>query len=361
MNVSTLARQDVAALPLYSADTAPCAVDVSDNTNLWGTSPAVLDAVAALGASEISRYPALYSESLRDTVAAYLGIQNDDVGAVVGCGSDNVLDSAMRAFAERGDSIAFCDPTFSMIPVFARLNGLELVRLSLHENFDVDAERLVAAHAKLTYLCTPNNPTATTISRAAVEYVCEHASGVVIIDEAYAEFADDSFVDLANRHEHVLVTRTCSKAFGMAGLRAGYGVGARTLTRLVERARGPYTLNIAAEAAMRAAFSERGLEWMRSRRDDALQSRILLRDALRARALEPLESHANFVCVPLASAAETARGLRERGALVRALGGLPTDIPAFANSAGSALRIGVGPVAAMDTVLAAYDEVRACA
>jgi len=121
-------------------------------------------------------------------------------------------------------------------------------------DLDIDAERLVDARAAITYLCTPNNPTATAATRAAVEHVVEHATGVVIIDEAYGEFAPERFADLVSAHERVLITRTFSKAFGLAGLRVGFGFGSRDLTRLVARARGPYKVNAMAERAVRAAL-----------------------------------------------------------------------------------------------------------
>ena len=356
--VRTLARQDVRALPLYAPDAAPCAVDVSDNTNLWGTSPAVRRALADAPDSALSRYPSLYSAPLRASLLRYTGLAGAaNVGVVTGCGSDDVIDSTMRAFGAPGDRVAFAAPTFSMVPTFARLNGLEPVAIPFTARYDVDADRLVHIGAKITYLCSPNNPTSTALSRAAVEYVVEHARGIVLLDEAYAEFAPESFIDLVARSERLIVTRTLSKAFGLAGLRVGYGVGSSAVVGLVERARGPYKVSALAEHAALAALDEshEALGWMRAHAALAVENRERMAVELRARGFTPMPSAANFLFVPTAKAVVLARGMRERGVLVRAFAGLPRELEALAASNGEALRIGVGPWETMQAVLDALE------
>ena len=355
----SLARAEVRALPLYSPDLAECAVDVSDNTNLWGPPPAAQRALVAAPDAAISRYPSLYSAPLRTAVARYLGLDDGRVGIVTGCGSDDVIDSTMRAFGAPGDRIAFSTPTFSMIPTFARLNGLEPVSIPLTERFDVDAEQLVSLNAKITYLCTPNNPTATALSRAAVEFVAANAPGVVLLDEAYAEFAPETFVDLVTRFERLIVARTFSKAFGLAGLRVGYGVGAAETVAMVERARGPYKVNALAERAVLAALDESddALGWVRAHAALAVENRERLAAGLRAIGFAPVRSAANFLFVPTSRAVVLARRMRERGVLVRAFAGLPREPGVLAESNGEALRIGVGPWEVMQRVLGTLEEV----
>ena len=350
-----LARPEVRALPLYAPDQTPCTVDLSDNTNLWGAPPAAARVWRELAAASVARYPSLYGAPLQDAIRRYVGLT--DSGVVVGCGSDDVLDSAMRAFGVPGDSIAFSAPTFSMIPTFARINGLEPVAIPLAPDYDVDAQRLVATGAKILYLCSPNNPTATAASRAAIEYVVANAPGIVILDEAYAEFAARTHADLVARSERLLVTRTFSKAFGLAGLRVGYAVGSRELIGLVERARGPYKVNVLAEHAASAALLDGpdALGWVRAHAREAQAVRERLVAALRALGLEPLPSDANFVFVPTARAAAIGARLRAAGVLVRVHGNLPTDLPALAAAGGQGLRIGVGPWAMMQACVDALE------
>ncbi len=359
-HIKRFARPGMDALPLYAPDTADCAIDLSDNTNLWGTPPAALRAIRDASVSAVSRYPSLYSEPLRAALLRYTGLADAvGVSAVTGCGSDDVLDSTMRAFGAPGDVVAFCAPTFSMIPVLARLNGLVPVPVPFAARFDIDAEQLLASGAKITYLCAPNNPTATSISREAVLHVIEHARGIVVIDEAYAEFAPEVFVDLVPGHEHVMVARTFSKAFGMAGLRVGFAVGADATVRLVERARGPYKVSALAERAVLAALEDTddGLRWVRTHAELAITNRVRFAGALRALGLEPLESAANFLMVPHARARELQRSLAGRGILVRAFTGMRRDESSLEASGGSALRIGIGPWETMAAVVDALREV----
>ena len=362
-DVLRLAREGMGALPVYAPDAVQCAVDLSDNTNLWGAPPAAVRALREAPVAALSRYPSLYSEPLRDALLTYVGVDaTPDISVVTGCGSDDVLDSTMRAFGVPGDSIAFSAPTFSMIPVLARLNGLVPQAIPFVESFDVDAQRLVDCRAKITYLCSPNNPTATAISRTAVEYVVANAVGIVLLDEAYAEFAPEVFIDLLATNERLVIARTFSKAFGLAGLRVGYGVGANGIVRLIERARGPYKVNTLAERTVLAALEPTfdGLPWVHEHAALAITNRDRLVTALAELGLVALPSAANFIMVPTSRAREIARALSSRGVLIRAFTGIARDLAVFAESEGSALRLGVGPWEKMETLLNAMREMLAC-
>jgi histidinol-phosphate aminotransferase len=359
--VSELARPEIDALPLYAPDQSAmrCAVDVSDNTNLWGIPPAAARALRETPSAEVARYPSLYSAPLKSALRSYVRLENAAI--VTGCGSDDVLDAAMRAFGAPGDTIAYSAPTFSMIPAFARVNGLQPVPIPLldaADGFDIDPERLVAARAKITYVCAPNNPTATAVSRRAVEYVLAHAQGIVVIDEAYAEFAAVTHVELVDRYERLLVTRTLSKAFGLAGLRIGYGVGSPAVVGMLERARGPYKVNAVADRAALAVLEpgEDALDWVRLHAALARENRNRLIADLRVLGLFPLPSDANFVLVPTPLARELGRRLQTLGVLVRTQTDLPRDLEALRASNGEALRIGVGPWHHMESLLSGLRE-----
>ena len=362
-DITTLARCGVRALPRYAPDVTPCAVDVSDNVNLWGAPPAALRALTTT-AMAASRYPSVYATPLRDAVLRYLGFSpGTGVDVVSACGSDDVLDATMRAFGEPGDEIVFAEPTFAMIPILARLNGLVPVAVPMTADYQVDPQRLVDRRAKITYLCSPNNPTSTALAREAVEYVVHNAAGLVVIDEAYAEFAPESFVALVTASERLVVIRTFSKAFGLAGLRVGYGIGNADVMEPIVRARGPYKVNSLAESAAVAALDEGpdGVGWVTQHATLAIENRARLASALRALGFAPAPAAGNFLFVPVTRAQAIAEGMRGRGVLVRALSGLPRDIPALAATGGDALRIGVGPWDAMERVLDAFVEALACA
>jgi len=360
MNSATglLGRESYAGISLYAPDRRPCAIDLSDNTNLWGAPPSAARALHDAASASITRYPELYAGSLKDALADYIGVGRDQI--VTGCGSDDVLDSAIRAFAEPGDRVAVPDPSFAMIPIFARMNSLEPVLVPLTSDYDVDVERTMQADARVTYLCSPNNPTGTSLSRRSIEEIVQSASGLVIVDEAYAEFAGCTVTDLLERSDRLLITRTMSKAFGLAGLRVGYAIGAPNLIREVEKSRGPYKVNaIAAHVALSTLRDD--MAWVQENVDAAIANRARLIDSLRALGLDPLPSSANFVLAPAPNAERVAGELRIRGIAVRPFEGL-TRAPgtSLASTGGDALRITVGPWELLGPALDALREVLSC-
>lgn len=345
--MSVQPRRTLAQVKAYVPERPGCAIDLSDNTNLFGVPPAAAESLRDVTAAAITRYPVAYVPALRQAAARYFGVEPERIAT--GCGSDDVIDCAIRAFVEPGEKVAHSDPTFSMVPVFARLNGCEPVAVPLRDDLDVDADALLATKAKLIYLCSPNNPTGTTVSRASLEKVLNGATGVVLLDEAYAEFARENFLARALERDNVLVTRTMSKAFGLAGLRVGFGLGAPALVVEVEKSRGPYKITSIAERAATAALT-RDLDWVRTNATEAREVRERLVDGLRRQGLAPLPSEANFVMVPVPGAAEVSERMREQGVQVRAFTGL-TKI-------GDALRIGCGPWTMLERCLAALEEAR---
>ncbi|RKI11149.1 aminotransferase class I/II-fold pyridoxal phosphate-dependent enzyme [Corallococcus sp. AB030] len=340
-------RETYRDIPLYSPAKKPCRVDLSDNTNLFGAPPSADRVLREEGFLRLARYPAGYAPDLKRAVATYAGVSVENV--TTGCGSDDVIDCALRAFLEPGDAVAFPDPTFVMVPMYARLSALKPVPVPLRADHDLDVNGLLATGAKLIYVCTPNNPTGTVASRAAVERLVDSAPGVVLIDQAYVEFTrGGDFLDLARTRPNVLVTRTMSKAFGLAGLRVGWGVGAPSLVAEVEKARGPYKHTALGEAVAVAALTD-DVPWMEACAAEAVENRERLRGALKALGLEPLPSEGNFLLVPMPEARRVGEALRERNVNVRVFEGL--------TGVGDALRIGCGPWPMVASALKALKEV----
>src|SRR5687768_2789726 len=198
-----LSREAYRGISLYGPRREPCAIDLSDNTNLWGAPPSAAAAIRDAASSAITRYPSVYGSDLKQAVGRYLGVSPECV--VTGCGSDGVLDSAIRAFAEPGDRVVYPDPSFVMVPLFARMNGLDPAPVRLAGNLDIDAEAMLSARGRITYICSPNNPTGTLASRPAIQRVLDEAEGLIILDEAYAEFTAHSFIHEAATRENLLV------------------------------------------------------------------------------------------------------------------------------------------------------------
>lgn len=343
-------RPDLAAIPLYAPSVlADVTLDLRDNVNLWGAPPAALAAVRASTAETLRDYPRVSANALTAALASSLGIAPEQV--VAGCGSDDVIDACLRAVAAPGATLAHADPSFSMVPTFARLSGIAPIGVPLRADGAMAVDALLATQASLIYVCSPNNPTGTVTPRAELLRLFDAAPGIVLLDEAYGEFSDAHDLRAeAARRENVLVTRTFSKAWGLAGLRIGYGIGGASLVAAVTKARGPYKVNAAAERAAAEAVTQDS-DWMRRVAQETRVQRDRLAAALRGcRGVTVWPSEGNFVFAALAEpAAAVAERFRVRGIGVRAFSGL--------RGIGEALRIGAAPAAVTDRVIAALDEV----
>lgn len=345
-----IARASLRDVPAYAPDFSSCPIDLRDNTNLFGAPPAALAAMRAMEASALTEYPDVAGRALTTALAATVGIRTDEI--VTGCGSDDVLDAAFRAVAEPGAVLAHPSPSFSMVPVFARLNSLVPVAVPLTASGAADADAMLATGARIIYLCSPNNPTGTVTPADVVRRIVRESDTIVILDGAYAEFSPelDDLRAEAPALERLLVVRTFSKAWGLAGLRVGYGVGSATLIREVQKARGPYKLNAVAErAAVTALAEDEG--WMRRHAVEASECRERAVGALRALGLSPLDSRGNFVCVPVPDARRVAEQLAVRGVAVRAFSALPVY--------GDVLRAGMAPWPVVEQFVRALREVLA--
>jgi histidinol-phosphate aminotransferase len=248
----------------------------------------------------------------------------------------------MRALAEPGSRMAYAAPTFVMTSHFAAANSLIPVPVPIRADGDCDAAALVATGARVCYVATPNNPTGRAAGPAELDLLLDRAPGVVVLDEAYAEFADASRAREAAERGNVLVTRTFSKAWGLAGLRLGYGIGSAALVWELEKARGPFKVNAVAETAATAAVRN-DRTWLAGVIATTRAARAALTDSLRALGYEVFRSDANFIGVKVPDAAAAAAFLAGRGVAVRP----------FSKAAviGDVLRITVGPEEAMARVV----------
>lgn len=343
-------RADLQRVPTYAPSPLDGVdLDLRDNVNLWGTPAAALAAVQAASLETLREYPGVSAGRLTERLAAQLGISPANI--VAGCGSDDVIASWLGALVPAGSRVAHADPSFSMVPVFARLHGLEPVAVPLRPDGAMDIDALIATGAPLIYVCSPNNPTGTVTARAELLRLFDEAPGAVLLDEAYGDFTDahDLRVEAARR-EQVLVTRTFSKAWGLAGLRVGYGVGGPALITAVTKARGPYKVNALAERAAAAALAEDGA-WVARVSAETVEARTRLSDAFAGLpGLRLWPSEGNFIFLSVERpATELAEAFRVRGIGVRAFSNL--------RGIGEALRIGLAPWPQLERVAVAAREI----
>ena len=201
---------------------------------------------------EFNRYPDSKSLKLRQKFA---DINEVNVAQIfIGNGSDELIDLIIRAFGiPEKDSIMVMDPSFVMYEFYGKVNGLKVEKLDLNENFQIHKvdfdEKLKTSKAKLLFLCSPNNPTGNSIDN--LEYFISNFNGIVVVDEAYIEFSKEiSAVKLLTKHPNLIVLKTLSKAFGMAGLRIGIGFASKEIADLIMTMKPPY--NVSSENQNRA-------------------------------------------------------------------------------------------------------------
>jgi histidinol dehydrogenase len=346
-------RVGLEGITLYTSNRRPAAVDLSDNTNQRGAPPSAARVLADTPTQVVARYPSHYADELKVAVAEHFGVEPTQV--VTGCGSDDVIDCAMRAFAAPGARIAFPDPTFAMIPYFAKTNGLAATAVPLRgpaESYDVALDAMLEVRPDILYLCSPNNPTGTQVARESVERALREAPGLVVLDEAYADYSGVSLVTRTRDEARLLVVRTLSKAFGLAGQRVGIAIGSADIVRQIEKVRGPYKVNALGERLAISALRE-DAGWAQEGIREVVAARERFVPWLRSLGLAPLPSSANFVLVPVSGADDKARALRDRGIAVRPFTALV--------GIGDALRISIGPWDVMEPLLERLAEVLRCA
>ena len=327
-------------------------VKLSANENPLGTSPLALAARA--NADEPSRYPDPDSKDLRTAVAALHGI--DPALVVMGTGSDELLHLAAQGYAGPGDEVLFTRFSFVVYDIAARRCGATPVEAP-DRDYGTDVDALLAAvtpRTRVVFLANPNNPTGTYLPAAEVARLHAGLPGhvLLVLDQAYAEYLDpaddDQGLALAAAHPNVLVTRTFSKIYGLAGERVGWATGCAALVDTLNRIRGPFNVTNSAQAMALAAVGDQ--PFVTAARDHNRAVRAAFAEAVNAlgnHGLRAVPSEANFALVLFEGAlsAETAyAGLAERGYIVR---WLPNQ------GLGHALRITIGTAEQMDAIAAA--------
>lgn len=267
------------------------------NENTGGCSPAVVERLRRVGADEMAYYPA-YTDAVH-ACARYFGVRDEQVVLTNGLDEGILVTSlaCLRQDAGRPEAIII-EPAFDMYPLCADAAGARIVSILPRPDFAFPLEEALAAindATRLVYLTSPNNPTGQRIPRDAIRAVarCAPDRAVALLDEAYADFAGDSFLDELDRHPNIVVGRTFAKSHGLAGLRVGALVGAPATLAPIRRIVPPFSVNVCASAALPAALAD--VEYVRRYAAETEQSKRLLYDACDRLGLAYWPSAANFV------------------------------------------------------------------
>ena len=311
----------VRAVAAYTLATREAPVKINQNENPYDLPEALKKRVLEQALSRSwSRYPPFDPKDLQEKLAVFSGWRAD--GILTGNGSNELIEALLLVTVGAGTRVVIPEPTFTLYALLTKILGGEAVRVRLSSDLVYDVEAILearrAASAAVTVVCSPNNPTGSGLSRDEVRRLCREGDGLVVIDEAYHEFAETSVVPLLAEHPNLLVLRTFSKAMGMAGLRVGYLLASPALVREIDKARLPYNVNFFSQMAAMAALDAYG----------QLQERVVrlarlregLQDALgRMPGVKAYPSQANFILIELLEADPKAvfESLYRRGVLVR--------------------------------------------
>ena len=294
-------------------------VKLNTNENPYPPPPAVAEALARFPVERLRRYPPASGEPFRTAAARLHGLEPDEIVATNG--GDELLRLALATYVDPGEAVAVAPPTYSLYKVLVRLHGARPVELPLTDDWALPehfAERLNRAGARLALVPNPNAPSGRLLDRETVEAVAAGFDGVLLVDEAYADFVDPErgydLVPAIRRHPNLLILRTLSKGYSLAGLRFGYGLGsAPLLAPMATKTKDSYNVDALAAEVAAAAIESRA--WAADNWAKVRAERERLRAGLERLGLPTLSSETNFVLasVPPAASATLPGGRGERG------------------------------------------------
>jgi len=284
---------------------------LASNENPEPPSPAARQS-AQKALMNVNRYPDERVNILTNALRNYYG----DYHFVTGVGMDGVIETTLRTLVDPGESVAISIPTFSFYALAAESQGAEVISVPREADFSVDAKKIIRAAkvAKITVVCSPNNPTGNATSPEIVKEILESIEGVLFLDNAYVEFSDYHYLLLMKKHENLILGRTFSKVHSLAGLRIGYAFVPRWLVHWYQRAGTPFTVNSVSAAAAAAALPDK----------DHAQRYIAQVKRWRKRFISEVKypvfpSDANFVMIDVAPhrSDEMVEDLARQGVIVR--------------------------------------------
>jgi histidinol-phosphate aminotransferase len=290
-------------------------VKLNTNESPLPPSPRVIDAIKAATDMSLRLYPSPTAAPARQAIAKHFGL--DVAQVTLGNGGDELIEMSMRAFVDAGDSVAYPTPTYPLLGPLCRLHEAVPSPHPSNEMFTWSTE-LMEDPAPLKFLVNPNSPTGTWHGAASVEHAVYRSKGVVVLDEAYVDFAFESQVGLLARHDNLVILRTMSKSYALAGMRIGFALGSPELIADLDAVKDSYNLDRLAIAAATAAIEDE--DHHRKIVDYVVAERRWLERQLHELGFEHSPSEANFVFVKPARgnvAAAVADALRERRILVR--------------------------------------------
>jgi histidinol-phosphate aminotransferase len=312
-------RSTIREMSGYSPGEQPPAgqrvVKLNTNENPYPPSDRVMQTLSQISAESLRRYPNPTGDAFRDVAAKLHNLTRQHI--ITGNGSDDILTIATRCFIPPGGTLAFPDPTYSLYPVLAKLQDAKSLAVPWERDWGLPIEALANSGAAAIYLANPNAPSGTFVSPLKVAELAKSFSGLVLIDEAYVDFADDHCLTLIGQFANVVVSRSMSKAYSLAGLRFGYAAAQPAVIAEMMKVKDSYNCDTVSVLAATAALEDQA--YARWTWDNVKSERARVSSELSQLGWTVLPSQANFIlaAVPNGRGKEMYQGLKQQGILVR--------------------------------------------
>lgn len=307
-------RPTIEQMAGYTPGFQPKSTDVvklNTNENPWPASPQVLKAIRDVTFENLRRYPDPMGDAFRQAAAAVLGVRIENI--LCTNGGDDLLNICVRGFCDASRPVAFAQPTYSLYPALAQIQGCKCIEVARDASGSLD--ELAKVNAALTIVCNPNAPTCDFLPIEAIEQLAKKLSGVLLIDEAYVDYSEDNALPLAERFDNVIVLRSMSKGYSLAGLRFGFGVASPNLTAGLVKVRDSYPVDAIAIAAAAAAIGDQ--DHFKANIQKIKVERTRLTMQLRNLGFAIPDSRTNFVLAQHSRADAIYKALMEKNIFVR--------------------------------------------
>jgi histidinol-phosphate aminotransferase len=320
-------------------------IKLNTNENPYPPSPGVRRAIVANAGASLRLYPSPRAAEFVNAASRLYGIPAGQI--IAGNGSDELLSMIFRAALNHGDRVAYAEPTYSLYDTLSSIQEARVVAVPLGPGFTIPLDGLARERAQLTVVCSPNSPCGSLASPDDLDGLARRLGRrLLVIDEAYVDFAESNALALVKRHRNVIVLRTLSKSFSLAGMRLGLLFAQTPVIESLLKVKDSYNLNRVAIAAGAQALND--VEWMRSNVEKVKATRAITEERLRKIGFEVPPSSSNFVLARIAGKdmAPITAALRRRGILVRHF---PTSV--FRD----AIRISIGTPTEMNALFKALE------
>ena len=317
--IEKMIKESIKGMKAYQVDNSKYDIKIDaneSNTNIFQKiMPEIWENVMK---EDINRYPDSEATDLRKAISGFIGVPPEKI--LCGNGSDELIKMIIDGFINPGEIVLSHSPTFGMYGVSTRVSGGTYAEIETDDAFNIDIDELIAKarelKAKLIFLCNPNNPTGNILEKSQVRRILRETEAILILDEAYIEFAGESMVDEIDDWENLIIMRTLSKAFGLAGLRLGYIITGGSIMELMRAIKPPYNLNrisqrLATEVLAHASYINKNIEAMKAERE-----RMLV-ELEQIDALKVFPTKSNFILLRTAEAEKLYKAFKDASILVR--------------------------------------------